>query len=161
MRRQAGCARAHTCCVHPLLLSNTCTHTLPLPVKTTEEAQDMHGCDPFIAAHPVLLSLKKRIQTSFCRGRGHRTPLLRAVETPAKGGGLSIVTTVCALFPSNASILKSRMGAAPSSSTGSWQGRAAAPGKWFVPPGSVCHPLLTGLLLSIKGRALDVSKPPL
>ena len=86
VRGQAECARARTCCFHPLPVSNTCRCMLPPRVKTPEEAQAARGRDLFIAACCGLLGLKKRIQTSVCRGREARTPFLSAVETPAKGG---------------------------------------------------------------------------
>lgn len=50
------------------------TRLLPLPVKTTEEAQAVRGRDLVIAARCGLLGLKKRIRTSVCRGRGARGP---------------------------------------------------------------------------------------
>lgn len=80
---------------------------------------------------------------------------------------LSTFRRGCALFPSNPAISEVRRRAAPSPSTGDWwraipgwQGRVAAPGRGFVPPGLPLHPPPTGLLTCIKGRVPHVPQPP-
>lgn len=80
--------------------------------------------------------------------------------------GPSTLRRGCALFPSNPTISEVRRREAPSPSAGywwlhpGWQGRVAAPGRGFVPPGPLLRPLPTGLLPCIKGRVPHVSRSP-
>lgn len=162
-----GCERTGRACTGPHMLfspfpslKHVHTRLLPLPVKTTEEAQAVHGRDLVIAACCGLLGLKKRIRTSVCRGRGAGGPHFREMLKPLpRVGALSVVRPGSQKAGGRQHLAPPQGAGACAQAGRAGQGHLEG-GLCPSPPGSPRRPPLAGLLLSIKGRALRVSQPP-